>query len=100
MYLRSVQVYYASALDHIEIVLSSNGLQSIQGILCCAVYSIRSPVGVSLWYEVNPQAHCSSRGFYVDAVTVTGKFPGWRFDTASSWATTAAPICITGTQIR
>lgn len=38
------------ALDHISPVLSSDGLESIQCILSCAVYSIRSPVGVSLWY--------------------------------------------------
>lgn len=26
-----------------------NTLESIQAILCCAMYSIRSPVGVSVW---------------------------------------------------
>lgn len=56
------------ALDHISPVLSSDGLESIQCILSCAVYSIRSPVGVSLWYvyfplslSIHVHAHIFSR---------------------------------------
>ncbi len=33
-----------------------NTLESIQAILCCAMYSIRSPVGVSLWCDLDPGA--------------------------------------------
>jgi hypothetical protein len=45
----SAEAYYAMALDHQASVLKLDSLESIQSILCCAVYSIRSPVGVSLW---------------------------------------------------
>lgn len=40
------------ALDHIGTLIDMDSLQSIQAILACAVYSIRSPIGVSLWYVV------------------------------------------------
>ncbi|EXJ91784.1 hypothetical protein A1O3_00334 [Capronia epimyces CBS 606.96] len=40
---------YASAENLMEHVMQLNTLESIQAILCCAMYSIRSPVGVSLW---------------------------------------------------
>ncbi|KAF1940938.1 hypothetical protein EJ02DRAFT_466970 [Clathrospora elynae] len=45
----SAEAYYAMALDHQAPVLELDSLESIQSILCCAVYSIKSPVGVSLW---------------------------------------------------
>ena len=45
----SAEAYYSKALDHQASVLDRDGLESIQSILCCAVYSIRSPVGVSVW---------------------------------------------------
>ncbi|XXH00784.1 hypothetical protein Hte_007135 [Hypoxylon texense] len=40
---------YASAETLFEHVMRLNSLESIQAILCCAMYSIRSPVGVSVW---------------------------------------------------
>ncbi|KAL2441458.1 hypothetical protein ABEF95_014955 [Exophiala dermatitidis] len=40
---------YASAENLFEHVMQLNTLESIQAILCCAMYSIRSPVGVSVW---------------------------------------------------
>ncbi|CAI7653594.1 unnamed protein product [Penicillium glandicola] len=40
---------YASAECLFEHVIKFNTLKSIQAILCCAMYSIRSPVGVSTW---------------------------------------------------
>ncbi|KAF4965630.1 hypothetical protein FSARC_6593 [Fusarium sarcochroum] len=40
---------YASAENLFEHVVKLNNLESIQAILCCAMYSIRSPVGVSVW---------------------------------------------------
>ncbi|CAH0021249.1 unnamed protein product [Clonostachys rhizophaga] len=71
--------YYAMALDRIGQLLELNNLQSIQALLCCAVYSIRSPVGVSLW-KISSMAirHCvelgyhrSSERFYSSANTLT-----------------------------
>ncbi|VUC29949.1 unnamed protein product [Clonostachys rosea] len=40
---------YASAEELFEHVMKLNSVKSIQAILCCAMYSIRSPVGVSVW---------------------------------------------------
>lgn len=40
---------YASAEMLFEHVMRLNSLESIQAILSCAMYSIRSPVGVSVW---------------------------------------------------
>lgn len=61
----SAEAYYAMALDHQEKVLDVDGLESIQSILCCAVYSIRSPVGVSLW-KISGMAirHCIELGYH------------------------------------
>ncbi|KAL3463591.1 fungal-specific transcription factor domain-containing protein [Aspergillus heterothallicus] len=57
--------YYAAALDHISPILELNNLESIQSILCCAIYSIRSPVGVSLW-KISGMAirHCVELGYH------------------------------------
>ena len=46
------QGLYASAENLFEHVMQLNTLESIQAILCCAMYSIRSPVGVSLWCDL------------------------------------------------
>jgi hypothetical protein len=40
---------YASAEKLFEHVMQQNSLQSIQAVLASAMYSIRSPVGVSVW---------------------------------------------------
>ncbi|KAK1622621.1 fungal-specific transcription factor domain-containing protein [Colletotrichum phormii] len=60
--------YYSMALDHISAVLDLDSLESIQAILACAVYSIRSPVGVSLW-KVSGMAirHCIELGYHRSA---------------------------------
>lgn len=61
----AAEAYYVMALDHQAIVLDLDGLESIQSILCCAVYSIRSPVGVSLW-KISGMAirHCIELGYH------------------------------------
>ncbi|KAL1875491.1 hypothetical protein VTK73DRAFT_10041 [Phialemonium thermophilum] len=43
------EMYYSLALDYLPSVLEADSLESIQCLLCCAVYSIRSPIGASLW---------------------------------------------------
>jgi len=43
-------MYFSWALDRIGPLLHMDGLHSIQALLCCAVYSIRSYNGASLWY--------------------------------------------------
>lgn len=43
------ELYYKAALDYLEPVLEIDGLESIQALLSIAVYSIRSPSGMSLW---------------------------------------------------
>ncbi|KAK3633148.1 hypothetical protein LTR56_015924 [Elasticomyces elasticus] len=40
---------YAAAETYYEHVIQQNSLESIQAILACAMYSLRSPVGVSVW---------------------------------------------------
>ncbi|KAH8649989.1 fungal-specific transcription factor domain-containing protein [Xylariales sp. PMI_506] len=57
--------YYAAALDHIGPLLDLDNLQSIQAMLCCAVYSVRSPVGASLW-KISGMAirHCIELGYH------------------------------------
>ncbi|KAF9874439.1 major facilitator superfamily transporter [Colletotrichum karsti] len=43
------QQLYASALLHLDHVLSKKNLESIQALLCCALFSIRSATGPSVW---------------------------------------------------
>ncbi|KXH27020.1 hypothetical protein CSIM01_12595 [Colletotrichum simmondsii] len=64
----AAEAYYSMALDHISAVLDLDSLESIQAILACAVYSIRSPVGVSLW-KVSGMAirHCIELGYHRSA---------------------------------
>lgn len=59
------EAYYVMALDHQATVLDLDGLESVQSILSCAVYSIRSPVGVSLW-KLSGMAirHCIELGYH------------------------------------
>jgi hypothetical protein len=40
---------YAAAQDLFEHVIQQNSITSIQATLACAMYSLRSPVGVSIW---------------------------------------------------
>lgn len=46
----TAESYYHMALAHQPPVLELDSIESIQSLLCCAVYSVRSPAGVSLWY--------------------------------------------------
>lgn len=46
----TAESYYHMALAHQPSVLELDSIESIQSLLCCAVYSVRSPAGVSLWY--------------------------------------------------
>ncbi|KAH8896716.1 hypothetical protein GQ53DRAFT_838243 [Thozetella sp. PMI_491] len=61
--------YYALALDCMSPLIEMDGLPSIQAILCCAVYSIRSPFGVSLW-KLSGMAmrHCVELGYHRSVV--------------------------------
>jgi hypothetical protein len=61
----AAEAFYDMALKYQETVLDLDGLESIQSILCCAVYSIRSPVGVSLW-KISGMAirHCIELGYH------------------------------------
>lgn len=67
-YLDAAEAYYSAALDRIPGILDLDSLESIQAILFCAVYSIRSPVGVSLW-KISGLAirHCIELGYHLDA---------------------------------
>ncbi|KAH7123034.1 fungal-specific transcription factor domain-containing protein [Dactylonectria macrodidyma] len=45
----TAESYYYMALEHQPAVLELDSIESIQSLLSCAVYSIRSPTGGSLW---------------------------------------------------
>ncbi|OQE39808.1 hypothetical protein PENCOP_c006G01253 [Penicillium coprophilum] len=64
----AASMYYSRALDYLPSVLALNNLESIQSILCCAVYSIRSPNGASLW-KISGMAirHCIELGYHRSA---------------------------------
>lgn len=47
------QAYYGSAMEYMDSLLSLDNLSSIQCVLCCALFSIRSPVGVNVWYSLS-----------------------------------------------
>jgi hypothetical protein len=58
---------YAAAEDLFEHVLQLNTLETIQALLCCAMYSLRSPVGVSLWTLSGLAVrHCVELGLHRD----------------------------------
>jgi hypothetical protein len=61
----SAEAYYSRALDHQATLLEMDSLESIQSILACAVYSIKSPVGASLW-KISGMAirHCIELGYH------------------------------------
>ncbi|RAH87260.1 hypothetical protein BO86DRAFT_414439 [Aspergillus japonicus CBS 114.51] len=40
---------YTSALMYIDDILIHDNLEAVQAILCCAIYSVRSPTGTSHW---------------------------------------------------
>ncbi|KAM0820228.1 putative Zn(2)-C6 fungal-type domain-containing protein [Seiridium cardinale] len=62
------EAFYVSALDHVGPLLDLDNLQSVQAILCSAVYSIRSPTGPSLW-KISGMAirHCVELGYHRSA---------------------------------
>jgi hypothetical protein len=63
-------------------MLEMDNLQSIQAILCCAVYSIRSPIGISLWFVL-----CARVLQRATLLTVlTGNFLAWQSGIVSNWA--------------
>ncbi|KAL4966573.1 transcription factor domain-containing protein [Aspergillus stella-maris] len=64
-YYEAAEKYYAAALVHLPPILELNTLESVQGILACAVYSIRSPIGASLW-KISGMAirHCVELGYH------------------------------------
>jgi hypothetical protein len=40
-------------MGHINLILDMDSMESIQAVLACAVYSIRSPVGASIWSKLS-----------------------------------------------
>lgn len=62
------QTYYLTALEHIEHVIDMDRLESVQALLACAVYSIRSPEGASIW-KLSGMAmrHCIELGYHRSA---------------------------------
>lgn len=64
----SAEEYYAMALDRLSAILDLDSLESIQALLLCAVYSIRSPAGVSLWKLSGMAVRlCIELGYHLDA---------------------------------
>lgn len=64
----SAEKYHAMALDRITAILDLDSLESIQALLLCAVYSIRSPAGVSLWKLSGMAIRlCIELGYHLDA---------------------------------
>ena len=65
----SAEAYYSRALDHQAALLDMDGIESIQSILACAIYSIKSPVGASLW-KISGLAirHCIELGYHRSVV--------------------------------
>lgn len=64
----SAEKYHAMALDRFSAILDLDSLESIQAILFCAVYSVRSPVGVSLWKLSGMAIRlCIELGYHLDA---------------------------------
>lgn len=43
------EAFYSMALEHITPILQHDSIESVQAILACAVYSVRSPAGASTW---------------------------------------------------
>lgn len=41
--------YYTMAMQHFSPILNTDTLESVQALIACAVFSIRSPIGASLW---------------------------------------------------
>ena len=41
--------FYTMAMQHFPPILNTDKLESVQALIACAVFSIRSPVGASLW---------------------------------------------------
>ncbi|CAK7234280.1 hypothetical protein SEUCBS140593_008889 [Sporothrix eucalyptigena] len=58
---------YISAMRYMDAVLHKDNLQSVQGLLACCVYSLRSPTGPSLW-KLNGLAlrQCIELGYHRD----------------------------------
>jgi hypothetical protein len=41
--------FYTMAMQHFSPILNTDTLESVQALIACAVFSIRSPIGASLW---------------------------------------------------
>ncbi|KND91993.1 hypothetical protein TOPH_03372 [Tolypocladium ophioglossoides CBS 100239] len=81
------QQLYVSALLYIDEVLSHKNLEAIQAVLCCAMYSLRSPTGPSIWLVfitmlVPELLFISNTGICLD----------WHYASALSWGTTEVSI--------
>ncbi|KIW45567.1 uncharacterized protein PV06_03948 [Exophiala oligosperma] len=59
------EAYYAAALNYVDFIMDMDSMESIQAVLACAVYSIRSPVGASIW-KLSGMAirHCIELGYH------------------------------------
>ncbi|ETN41340.1 uncharacterized protein HMPREF1541_03275 [Cyphellophora europaea CBS 101466] len=64
----AAETYYEAALDRLQPVVDMDSLESIQAVLACAVYSIRSPAGASIW-KLSGMAirHCIELGYHRSA---------------------------------
>ncbi|OJJ50349.1 hypothetical protein ASPZODRAFT_58113 [Penicilliopsis zonata CBS 506.65] len=44
------ECFYAAAQEHMDAVIQLGGLEGVQAILSCAMYSLRGSIGVSVWF--------------------------------------------------
>ena len=86
-------------MDYIEPALATNSLEHLQALLCLAVYSIRSPFGVNLWYVELKFIITSRYHSCVNKNALIGKLPAWLFAIVLSLDITGARINSTGTSI-
>ncbi|CZR68640.1 related to purine utilization positive regulator [Phialocephala subalpina] len=59
--------FYASAQLYMDHVIQLDSIESIQAILCCAMYSLRSPVGVSVSLSGLALRQCIELGYHRSA---------------------------------
>ena len=66
--LSSIQQLYMSAQLYIDHIMALDNLESIQAVLCCAMYSLRSRTGPSIWYFL------AIHGYWVCSDFVPGNY--------------------------
>ncbi|KAI1626214.1 fungal-specific transcription factor domain-containing protein [Exophiala viscosa] len=59
------EAYYAASLSCMNVMMDMDSMESIQAVLACAIYSIRSPVGASIWKLSGMVIrHCIELGYH------------------------------------